>query len=78
MKENKGKHGGPSPVPKVLTIATSDSGGGAGIQVDLKTFQELQVYGMSVLAAITVQNTIGVKEVFFTSAGASPGPDAGY
>lgn len=64
MKENKGKHGGPSPVPKVLTIATSDSGGGAGIQADLKTFQELQVYGMSVLAAITVQNTIGVKEVF--------------
>lgn len=51
-------------IPKALTIATSDSGGGAGIQADLKTFQELEVYGMSVLAAITVQNTIGVKEVF--------------
>src|SRR5215208_2616937 len=47
-----------------LTIAGSDSGGGAGIQADLKTFSALGVYGMSVLAAITAQNTVGVRAVF--------------
>src|SRR3712207_2833053 len=50
-------------VVRALTIAGSDSGGGAGIQADLKTFQELDVFGMSVLVALTAQNTIGVHAV---------------
>ncbi|WP_262176355.1 bifunctional hydroxymethylpyrimidine kinase/phosphomethylpyrimidine kinase [Saccharococcus sp. Marseille-Q5394] len=46
-----------------LTIAGSDSGGGAGIQADLKTFQELGTFGTSVLTAVTAQNTLGVHAV---------------
>ncbi len=46
-----------------LTIAGSDSGGGAGIQADLKTFSAFEVYGMSVLAGLTAQNTLGVQGI---------------
>jgi hydroxymethylpyrimidine/phosphomethylpyrimidine kinase len=46
-----------------LTIAGSDSGGGAGIQADLKTFQRFGVFGTSVLTAVTAQNTLGVRAV---------------
>src|SRR3954447_4315730 len=46
-----------------VTIAGSDSGGGAGIQADLKTFSALGVYGASVLTALTAQNTLGVAAI---------------
>ncbi len=50
-------------IPKVLTIAGSDSGGGAGLQADLKVIGALGGYGMSVITAITAQNTLGVTRI---------------
>lgn len=50
-------------VPRVLTIATSDSGGGAGIQADLKAFAAAGAHGMSALVALTAQNTVAVTAV---------------
>ncbi|MEV6106577.1 bifunctional hydroxymethylpyrimidine kinase/phosphomethylpyrimidine kinase [Streptomyces sp. NPDC051940] len=51
-------------LPPVLTVAGSDSGGGAGIQADLKTMLALGVHGMSVLTAVTAQNSLGVHGVW--------------
>ena len=53
----------PKSVCVALTIAGSASGGGAGIQADLKTFQRFGVFGTSALTLVTVQNTVGVRAV---------------
>jgi len=51
-------------IPRALTIAGSDSGGGAGIQADLKTFSAFHVFGMSVVTALTAQNSVGVQAIY--------------
>ena len=51
------------PVPRALAIATSDSGGGAGIQADLKAFAAAGAHGMSALVALTAQNTAGMTAI---------------
>ena len=48
--------------PQVVTIAGSDSGGGAGMQADLKTFQARQAFGLNIVIALTAQNTYGVQD----------------
>ena len=54
----------PAPRGRILTVAGSDSGGGAGIQADLKTITLLGGYGMSVITALTAQNTCGVRSIY--------------
>src|SRR5947199_10253918 len=60
----------PAAPPRVLTVAGSDSGGGAGIQADLKTMLALGVHGMSVVTAVTAQNSLGVQGYWELSADA--------
>ena len=51
-------------IPKILIIAGSDSGGGAGIQADIKTITYFKAYAMTAVTAITAQNTMGVQSIY--------------
>ena len=62
------RSGGSGKAPNVLTVAGSDSGGGAGVQADLKTFAALGVYGCTAITALTAQNTDGVRRAAAVSA----------
>ena len=56
-------------IPKVLSIAGSDPSGGAGIQADLKSFSANKTFGMSVITALTAQNTMGVQDIHLVPEG---------
>jgi len=64
LKSSEAFHMGEARIPCAMTIAGSDSGGGAGVEADLKTFSALGVYGTCVITAITAQNTRGVYDIF--------------
>ena len=51
-------------IPRVMSVASTDSGGGAGIMADLKTFTALKVFGTAVIVTLTAQNSVSVKSIY--------------